>query len=62
MLRILEKLWNDMDKVPLLYIVYVISTCEIVLNPKVEGISISEKIIKERIKVNLINFFLILLK
>jgi hypothetical protein len=45
------------DKAPLLHIAYAISTCETVLNPKVEGISISEKIIKERTKVNLVNFF-----
>jgi len=62
MLRILERLWNDVNKVPLLHIAYMISTCETVLNSKVEGIFISEKIIKEKTKVNLINFFLILLK
>ncbi len=62
MLRILERLWNDMDKAPLLHIMYAISTCKTVLNSKVKGISISEKIIKERTKVNLVNFFLILLK
>jgi hypothetical protein len=57
MSRILERIWNDVDKAPLLHIAYAISTCETVLNPKVEGISISEKIIKERTKVNLVNFF-----
>ncbi len=62
MSRILERLWNNVDKVPLLHIAYVISTCETILNPKVKGIFISEKIIKEKTKVNLVNFFLILFK
>lgn len=57
MSRILDRLWSDMNKVPIIHVAFVISTCENTLNPKVEGITNSESIIQKRIKKNMVIFF-----
>jgi len=58
MSRILDRLWSDMNKAPIVHVAFVISTCENTLNLKVEGITNSESIIKKSIKKNMVIFFL----
>ena len=57
MRRILEKIWRSkLSNISLIKIAYAIGICEALLNPKIERIQISESVMKNRIKKNLVRY------
>lgn len=56
MTRIINKVWKDKKNTPKIKIAYTISICEALLNPEIHQVQMSEKLIKPKIRKNLVGF------
>jgi len=56
MTKIIDKTWKNKKDAPKIQIAYAISVCEVMLNPKIHRLQISEQLIKPKILKNLVSF------
>jgi len=57
MALIINRAWKENKKdIPKVQIAYAISICEVFLNPDNHHVKLSEKLIKQKIRKNLVNF------
>ena len=58
MQNILERVWKSKKKISNMYIAWGVAIAQLFLNPKVNGIAISEDLLKKQIKINFVSILL----
>ena len=58
MQNILERVWKSKKKISNMYIAWGVAIAQLFLNPKVNGIAISEDLLKKQIKINFVSISL----
>ena len=54
MAQIIKRVWKNKKDIPKIQISFAISTCEVFLNPGNQYVTMSEKVIKNKIRKNLV--------
>lgn len=55
---ILDKVWRSKKKITTMHLAWRVAIAQLFLNPKVEGIQISENLLKKQIKINFVSILL----
>jgi len=56
MSRIIERVWPNTSKRPIVHVAYAFTVCQILLDPNNDNIKISESIVKPKLQENLVSF------